>query len=79
MKEYGIVYEQAELDGMKKSKSKVFVYTIMHSTFANTTQKAFCKKLLFLYREFIIVRNGKKFSASNELYKNQIPTGLSYI
>ena len=66
MKEYGIVYEQTELDGTKKSKAKGFVYTIMHSTFANTTQKAFRKKLLFLYQEFITVRNRKKFSESNE-------------
>ena len=51
---------------MKKSKSKGFIYTIMHSTFANTTQKAFRKKLLFLYQEFITVRNRKRISASNE-------------
>ena len=47
MKEYGIIYEHAELDSMKKSKAKGFVNTIMHSTFANTTQKAFRKNFCF--------------------------------
>ena len=61
---------------MKKSKAKGFVYTIMHCTFANSTQKVFCQKLLFLYQEFITVRNRKKFSVTNEytftpcLFKN---------
>ena len=41
MQEQGISYESKDLDSNSKSNIKGFVYTIMNSTFANTTQKAF--------------------------------------
>ena len=66
MEEFNIKYDITELDCMHKSNVKGFVYRIMNSTFSNTTQKAFRKKLLFCYQEFITVRNRKKFDDSNE-------------
>ena len=66
LQEYGIRYENQELNEKKKSNVKGFVYSIMNSTFSNTTQKAFRKKLLFLYQEFITVRNKKKFTGTNK-------------
>ena len=66
MQEQGISYETKELNSNSKANIKGFVYTIMNSTFANTTQKAFRKKLLYLYQEFITVRNRQKLTASQD-------------
>ena len=66
MVEHGVSYETKELNKNNYSHAKGFVYSIMNSTFANTTQKAFRKKLLFLYQEFITVRNRKKFAVSQD-------------
>ena len=66
MEEFNIKYETTELDCTHKSYVKGFVYKIINSVFSNTTQKAFRKKLLFCYQEFITVRNRKKFDESNE-------------
>ena len=66
MEKYEVSYETSELNSNSKSNIKGFVYTIMNSTYANTTQKAFRKKLLFMYQEFITVRYRKKFTVSHD-------------
>ena len=66
MEQNNVMYDTPELELNHKSNVKGFVYTIMNSTFSNTTQKAFRKKLLYCYQEFVTVRNRKKFDESNE-------------
>ena len=66
MEEYNIKYDSPVLDCSHKSNVKGFVYRIMNSMFSNTSQKAFRKKLLCCYQEFITVRNRKKFDESNK-------------
>ena len=66
MEERNIMYDTSKLDCSHKSNVKGFVYKIMNSIFSNTSQKTFCKKLLYCYQEFITVRNRKKFDESNK-------------
>ena len=68
MEQNNVMYDTHELEFNHKSNVKGFVYTIMSSTFSNTTQKAFRKKLLYCYQEFVTVRNRKKFDESNEFF-----------
>lgn len=76
MKDHGILYETGQLDSQHKSNVKGFVNVIMQSMFSNTIQKAFRKKMLFLYGEFITVRNRKastdlnKFKFSPHVFKS---------
>ena len=66
MGECNIKYDSPVLDCSHKSNVKGFVYRIMNSMFSNTSQKAFRKKLLCCYQEFITLQNRKKFDESNK-------------
>lgn len=67
LRERNIQYNPDE-GGIRKSKLRGFVYSIMNSKFSNSTIKLFRNAMLRKYGEFITVRQPSHHSSSNFMY-----------
>ena len=67
LRDRGIQYNQDE-SGIRKSKLRGFVYSIMNSKFSNSTIKLFRNAMLRKYGEFITVRQQSNHSLPNFVY-----------
>ena len=67
MREHNIQYDTDEV-GVRKTKLRGFVYSIMNSKFSNSTTKLFRTVMKRKYQEFITVRKPLYKSTSNYVY-----------